>query len=68
MQYTPYSMIDHTFTIHRVSFFLSFFLPFFLACLWPCHAIHNLHSVGTESRKDDRGGHGGGGHQVAVGS
>jgi len=31
MQYTPYSMIDHTFTIHRVSFFLSFFLSFLLA-------------------------------------
>ena len=24
-------MIDHTFTIHRVSFFLSFFLSFLLA-------------------------------------
>lgn len=23
MKYTPYSVIDHTFTIHRVSFFLA---------------------------------------------
>ena len=59
IQYTPYSIIDHTFTLHRL---VSFFLPVAVPYLAP-------RSVGSKSRQDDRRDHcGGGGDRDVIGS